>query len=150
VGGEFRPEASSDGWLRLSLAAAIRIRNGDLGGALTVPHEAAAQQHADGNRMGLGITLQRSAAVLARLDQAEPAAVLAGAVSAHFAVATANVPQQERVEIDQAHALTRRMLGEAAYSKALRWTTINPPVTRWASSGDSSITRYRSDGRRNE
>ena len=47
-------------------------------------HEATVQQHGDGNRLWLGITLQRAAAVLARLGEAEPAAVLAGAVSAPF------------------------------------------------------------------
>jgi hypothetical protein len=47
--------------LTLSLAAAIRARNGDLPGALAVLQETALQQHADGNRMGLGITLRRAA-----------------------------------------------------------------------------------------
>ena len=41
----------------LSLAAAIRARNGDLPGALAVLQEATVQQHGDGNRLGLGVTL---------------------------------------------------------------------------------------------
>jgi predicted ATPase/class 3 adenylate cyclase len=99
----------------LSLAAAIRMRNGDLPGALAVLHEATAQQHGDGNRLGLGVTLQRAAAALAQLGEAEPAAILAGAVSAHFAVTTVNV----RLEADEAQVLARRALGDAAYSTAL-------------------------------
>ncbi len=51
----------------LSLAGVIRARNGDLLGALAVLHEVTAQQHGDGNLLGLGITLRRAAVVLARL-----------------------------------------------------------------------------------
>lgn len=39
----------------LSLAGAIRARNGDLPGALAVLREATVQQHGDGNRLGLGV-----------------------------------------------------------------------------------------------
>jgi len=104
----------------LSLAGAIRARNGDLPGALTILHEATVQQHGDGNRLGLGVTLQRAAAVLARLGDSEPAAILAGAVSAHFAVAVGNVHSQEQAEIDDAQSNVRCALGEAAYTTALR------------------------------
>ncbi len=103
----------------LSLAAAIRTRNGDLRGALTVLHEATAQQHDDGNRLGLGVTLERAAVVFSRLGEAKAAAVLAGAVLAHFAVTTANVPEEERTETDQAYALARSALAEDAYNAAL-------------------------------
>ena len=58
---------------------------------------------------------QRCTAVLARLGEPEPAAILAGAVSAHFAVTNANV----RLDIDEAQILARRALGEAAYRAAL-------------------------------
>ncbi len=116
----------------LSLAAAIRIRNGDLPGALTALHEATVQQRGDGNRLGLGITLQRAAAVLARLGEAEPAVVLTGAVSAHFAVTAANV-YIDRLEIDEAHTLARRMLGDVAYSTALG---------RGAAMDDDQVTDY--------
>jgi predicted ATPase len=106
--------------LALSLAAAIRARNGDLPGALAVLDEATIQQHGDGNRLGLGITLQRAAAVLARLGEAEPAAVLAGAVSAHFALSLASIDEDERLEIDEAQVPARHALGQAAYNTALR------------------------------
>jgi hypothetical protein len=105
--------------LALSLAAAIRARNGDLPGALTVLQETTVQQHGDGNRLGLGITLQRAAVVLARLGEAEPVAVLTGAVSAHFALSVVNIYRDERLEIDEAQAAARRALGEAAYCMAL-------------------------------
>jgi hypothetical protein len=102
----------------LSLAGVIRARNGDLPGALAVLHEATAQHHGDGNLLGLGITLRRSAVVLARLGEAEPAAVLAGAVSAHFPLSLASFYKTERLEIDEAQSLARHALGEAAYSAA--------------------------------
>jgi hypothetical protein len=103
----------------LSLAGAIRARNGDLPGALAVLREAMMQQHADGNRLGLGMTLERAAAVLAQLGEAGPAAVLAGAVSAHFPLSVAATYRYERLEIDEALVPARRALGEAAYSTAL-------------------------------
>ena len=103
----------------LSLAGAIRARNGDLPGALTVLQEATVQLHGDGNRLGLGTTLQRAAAVLARLGEAEPAAVLAGANLAHSALSVVNIYRDERLEFDEAQAAARRALGEAAYSMAL-------------------------------
>jgi predicted ATPase/transcriptional regulator with XRE-family HTH domain len=104
----------------LSLAGAIRARNGDLPGALAVLHQATVQQHGDGTRLGLGITLQRAAAVLARLGESEPAAILAGAVAAHFTVAVGNVHAPEQAEIDDAQSNVRRALGEAAYTTALQ------------------------------
>ena len=113
----------------LSLAAAIRIRNGDLPGALSVLHEATVQQHGDGNRLGLGITLQRAAVALAQLGEAEPAAILVGAVSAHFTVTTHNV----RLEINETQVLARRALGEAAYSTALG---------RGATMDDDQVTNF--------
>jgi hypothetical protein len=113
----------------LSLAAAIRIRNGDYSGALPVLHEVTAQEYSDGNRLGLGITLQRAAAALAQLGEAEPAAILTGAVAAHFAATTAN----DRLEIDQAQAAARRALGEAAYNTAL---------VRGAAMDDEQITDF--------
>jgi hypothetical protein len=117
----------------LSLAAAIRIHIGDLRGALTELYEAIVQQHGDGNRLGLGLTLERGAALLARLDEAEPAAVLAGAVMAHFAVTTANVPAQERAEIDEAHTFARCALTGDAYNAAL---------ARGASMDDEEVAGY--------
>jgi predicted ATPase/class 3 adenylate cyclase len=103
----------------LSLAGAIRARNGDLPGALAVLCEATVQQHGDGNRLGLGMTLERAAAVLAQLGEAEPAAILAGAVSAHFPLSVVATYHYERLEIDEALVPARRALGEAAYSAAL-------------------------------
>jgi hypothetical protein len=104
--------------LTLSLAAAIRARGGDLAGALAVLQETALQQHADGNRMGLGVTLRRGAGVLARLGEAEPAAVLSGAFSAHFPPSNSVVSKDEQMEIDVAQSLARHTLGEAAYGAA--------------------------------
>jgi hypothetical protein len=85
-----------------------------------VLQEATVQLHGDGNRLGLGITLQRAAAVLARLGDPEPAAILAGAVAAQFTVTVGNIHTQEQAEIDNAQSNVRRALGEAAYTTALR------------------------------
>jgi predicted ATPase/class 3 adenylate cyclase len=117
----------------LSLAGAIRARNGDLPGALAVLQEATVQLAGDGNRLGLGMTLERAAAVLARLGEAEPAAVLAGADSARFALAVAAIYPDERLGIDEAQVTARRALGEAAYSSALG---------RGAAMDDNEITDY--------
>jgi predicted ATPase/class 3 adenylate cyclase len=103
----------------LSLAGAIRARNGDLPGALDVLEEAMVQLAGDGNRLGLGMTLERAAAVLGRLGEAEPAAVLAGADSARFALSVAAIYPDERLGIDEAQAAARRALGETAHSDAL-------------------------------
>ncbi len=103
----------------LSLAAAIRIRSGDLRGALTVLREATVQQHRD-DRLGLGVTLQRGATALARLGEVEPAAILAGALSAHFTITPASFTANALLEVDEAQVLARRTLGEAGYSAALR------------------------------
>ena len=62
---------------------------------------------------------QLAAVVLARLGEAEPAAVLAGAFSAHFPPDISAVPKDERLGIGEAQSLARRALGEAAYSAAL-------------------------------
>ena len=102
----------------LSLAAAIRVRNGDLSGALAVLQEATVQQHGDGNLLGLGITLHRSAAVLARPGEPEPAAVLAGAVSAKFPFSLASIDNDEQLELVEAQVPARRALGEAACGAA--------------------------------
>ena len=77
------------------------------------------QQHADGNRLSLGMTLRIAAVVLARLGEAEPAAVLSGAFSAHFPPSISAVHKDERMEIREAQSLARHALGEAAYSTAL-------------------------------
>jgi hypothetical protein len=103
----------------LSLAGAIRARNGDLPGALAVLQEATVQLRGEGNRLGLGMTLERVAAVLVRLGEFEPAAVLAGADSARFALSVAAIYPDERLGIDEAQGTARRALGEADYSRAL-------------------------------
>jgi predicted ATPase/class 3 adenylate cyclase len=97
----------------------IRAQTGDLPGALAVLQEAMAQQHADGTRLLLGMTLQIAAAVLARLGEAEPALVLSGAFSAHFPQDISAVHEDEKLGIGEAQALARRALGEAAYRAAL-------------------------------
>jgi hypothetical protein len=101
------------------LAGLIRARTGDLPGALAALQEAMAQQHADGSRLLLGMALRIAAVMLARLGDAEPAAVLSGAFSAHFPPTISAVPKGERMEIGEAQSLARRALGEAAYSAAL-------------------------------
>ena len=105
--------------IALEWAAIIRAQTGDLPGALAALREAMAQHHADGNRLPLGATLQLAAVVLARLGEAEPAAVLAGAFSAHFPLDISAVHLHEIIGIDEARSLARRALGEAAYSAAL-------------------------------
>ena len=117
----------------LSLAGAIRARNGNLPGALAVLHEATAQTHGHGNRLGLGVTLQRAAAVLARLGEAEPAAVLAGAIPVQFPASISAVHKDERPEIDEAQSLARHALGEAAYAAAL---------ARGAAMDDNQVVGY--------
>jgi len=103
----------------LVMAGVIRDRTGDLPGALAALQEGMARQHADGNRLLLGMTLEVAAVVLARLGEAEPAAVLAGAFSAHFTPDISAVPKDERMEIGEARSLARHALGEAAYKAAL-------------------------------
>jgi predicted ATPase/class 3 adenylate cyclase len=119
--------------LALTSAGFIRARNGDLPGALAALQEAMAQQHADGNRLLLGMTLQLAAVVLARLGEAEPAAVLAGAFSAHFPPGIFAVHKDERMEIGEAQSLARHALGEAAYSAAL---------ARGAAMDDDQVVEY--------
>jgi len=104
----------------LMLAGTIRARTGDLPGALAALQEALAQHHADGSRLGLGGTLQLTAVVLARLGEAEPSAVLSGAVSAHFPTTISSLHKDERMEIGEAQSLARHALGEAAYSASLK------------------------------
>jgi hypothetical protein len=103
----------------LMLAGVIRARNGDLPAALAALQEAIVQQHASGSRLFLGITLRVAAVMLAQFGQAGPAAVLAGAVSAHFPASVLALPQDARMAIDEARSLARRTLGEAAYNAAL-------------------------------
>ena len=103
----------------LTWAGFIRAQNGDLPGALAALQEAMAQQHADGNRLLLNMTLQIAAAVLARLGEAEPAVVLSGAFSAHFPPDISAVHQDVKMGVEEAQSLARHALGEAAYSAAL-------------------------------
>ena len=105
--------------MALTWAGIIRAKNGDLPGALAALGEAIAKRHADGNRLFLGMTLQIAAAVLARLGEAEPAAVLAGAFSAHFPPDISAVHEDEQLGIGQARSLARCALGDAAYRAAL-------------------------------
>jgi predicted ATPase/class 3 adenylate cyclase len=122
--------------IALAWAGFIRAQTGDLPGALAVLQEAMAQQHADGNRLLLGSTLQAAAVVLARLGQAEPAAVLSGAYSANFPPGITPVHQDETMGIGEAQSLARRALGEAAYSAAL---------ARGAAMDDDEVVGYAQD-----
>ena len=104
----------------LMYAGVIRARNGDLPGALAALQEAVVQHHhVNASRLGLGVTLRTAAAVLARLGEAEPVAVLAGAFSAHFPASISPVPPDARIAIDEAQSLARHALGDGAYSTAL-------------------------------
>jgi len=105
--------------IAFSWAGVIRARTGDLPGALSALREATAQHHADGNRLLLGVTLRLAAVVLARLAEAEPAAVLSGAFSAHFPPGVDPLHKDEKMEISEAQALARHALGEAAYAAML-------------------------------
>jgi predicted ATPase len=102
----------------LVLAAVIRARTGDLPGALAALREAALQHHADGTRVNLGLALGTGAGMLARLGEAGPAAVLSGAVAAHFPGSVSAGLQNELMVTDQAQALARHALGAAAYDAA--------------------------------
>jgi hypothetical protein len=105
--------------MALTWAGFIRAQTGDLPGALAALQKAMAQQHANGDRLMLGMTLQVTAATLARLGEAEPAAVLSGAFSAHFPLDISPVHQDVTMGIEETQSLARHALGEAAYSAAL-------------------------------
>jgi hypothetical protein len=98
-----------------------------------VLQEATGRLAGDGNRLGLGMTLERATAVLVRLGEFEPAAVLAGADLARFALSVAAIYPDERLAIDEAQATARGALGEAAYSRALG---------RGAAMDDDKVTDY--------
>jgi hypothetical protein len=102
----------------LLLAAVIRARTGDLPGAVAGLQEAALQHHADGSRMFLGWTLRAAAVVLARLGEAGPAAVLFGALAAHFPGSDSYRTERDQRAFDRSQALARDALGEAAYGAA--------------------------------
>jgi hypothetical protein len=102
----------------LRLGAVIRSRTGDLPGALAALQEATLQCHADGTRMLLGSALRIGAVVLAQLGEAGPAAVLSGAFAAHFPESVSAWIENELMATDQAQALARHALGEAAYEAA--------------------------------
>ena len=127
--GAFDPVLS----IALTWAGFIRARIGDLLGALAALQEAMAQAHADGNRLLLNMTLQCAAVVLARLGEAEPAAVLSGAYSANFPPDISPVHQDVTMDIGEAQALARHALGEAAYSAA---------VARGAGMDDDGVVGY--------
>lgn len=113
--GAFDPMLDS----ALTWAGFIRAQTGDLSGALAALQEAMARQHADGDRLLLGMTLQITAATLARLGEAEPAVVLSGAFSANFPPDISAVNEDQKMGIGEAQSLARRTLDEAAYSAAL-------------------------------
>jgi hypothetical protein len=102
----------------LTLAGVIRARNGDLPGALGALQEATVQHHAEGSRLLLGVALRVAAGMLARLGEAEPAAVLSGAFAVHFPASFSARNENERRAIDQTQALARHTLGGAAYDAA--------------------------------
>jgi predicted ATPase/class 3 adenylate cyclase len=119
--------------IALTWTGVIRAQTGDLPGALVALQEAMALQHAGGDRLLLGMTLRITAVALARLGEAEPAAVLSGAFSAHFPPSIDPLQKGERMEIGEAQSLARRALGQAAYS-----TTVG----RGAAMDDDEVVEY--------
>ena len=117
----------------LMLAAVIRARNGDLPGALAALQEATLQHHADGTRALLGLALRVAAGMLARLGEAGPAAVLSGALAAHFPASISASNENERTAAGKTQALARHALGEAAYVAA---------VGRGAAMDEDEVVRY--------
>jgi hypothetical protein len=115
----------------LAAAAVIRARTGDLPGALAALQEAALLNHADGMRVNLGNALRIGAGILARLGEAGPAAVLSGASAAHFPGSVS--AWYELMVTDQAEALARHALGEAAYDAA---------AGRGAAMDEDEVVRY--------
>ena len=107
----------------LSLASSIRARNGDLPGALAALQEAMVRQHADGNRLLLGITLQSAATMLAPLGQARPAGAGRSRICALPWVYLGRSPRGEDGD-HQAQSLARDALGESTYSAALEQGTL--------------------------
>jgi predicted ATPase len=103
----------------LLLAGVIRARNGDLPGALAALREATLRGHADGTRLVVGETLRIAAGMLARLGEAGPAAVLSGAVAAHFPASRSAKAENEQMATGKTQALARHALGEAAYDAAV-------------------------------
>jgi hypothetical protein len=117
----------------LTLAALIRARTGDLPGALAAVQEATLQRHADGSRMQLGMALRAAAGMLAGLGEAGPAAVLSGALDAHFPGSITAKWDNAYVTAAQTQTLARHALGETAYDAAL---------SRGAAMDDVEVVRY--------
>jgi hypothetical protein len=117
----------------LTLAALIRARNGDLPGALAAVQEATLQRHADGTRLLLGQTLRVAAGILAGLGEAAPAAVLSGALAAHFPGSILAKWDNAQMTAGQTQALARHTLGEAAYNAA---------ASRGAAMDDDEVVGY--------
>jgi ATP/maltotriose-dependent transcriptional regulator MalT len=103
--------------MALTVGAVIRARNGDLPGALAALQEATLQHHANGTRTVLGYTLSTAAKMLARLGEAGPAAVLSGALAAHFPGSIS--AEDEQAAMSKTHARARHALGDAAYDAAV-------------------------------
>jgi predicted ATPase/class 3 adenylate cyclase len=117
----------------LTLTAVIRARTGDLPGALAALQEATLLQHADGTRLLVGHALRVAAVVLGRLGEAGPAAVLSGALAAHFPGSVSARYEDELMAAGQTQALVRHALGEAGYDAAF---------SRGAAMDDDEIVRY--------
>ncbi len=117
----------------LTLAAVVRARTGDLPGALAALQEATLRHHADGNRWLVGQALRIAAGMLARLGEAEPAAVLSAAFAAHFPASISAETDNERAAAGKTQALARDALGEAVYGAA---------ASRGAAMDDNEVVRF--------
>jgi hypothetical protein len=91
------------------------------------------QHHAGGIRLLVGHTLRVGAVVLARLGEAGPAAVLSGALAAHFPESASSWFEDEQTRAGQEQALVRHALGGAAYDAA---------AGRGAAMDDDEAVRY--------
>ena len=102
----------------LTWATSSGPRTGDLPGALDMLQEAMVQQHADGNRLLLGMTLQIAAVVLAR--SAKPNRPWCCPEPSRRISSTLGVHEDEKMGIGEAQSLAHRTLGEAGYAALAR------------------------------
>ncbi len=101
----------------LAMRAKLRALSGDRLGALSDLRDAVATASEKADLVVLATAVGRGAEILARLEEAEPAVVLAGFVEGPMDRLD-SLPREERVDRDQALEGARAMLGTAAYDAA--------------------------------
>jgi hypothetical protein len=102
----------------LAMRAKLRTLAGDRIGALSDLREAVATASEKADLVVLLTALGRGAEILARLEEAEPAAVLAGLAAGPMQPLD-SLPREERVDRRQALEEARIALGSAAYDTAV-------------------------------